>query len=282
MEERIAVEERLALVAGEGILPVEIARRLAPLGRLGAIYSLGGDRRALALWGADVVPLDRVDLAGVLGDMRRREITGVVLAGGVPKSTMYREHLLDDAMAALLHRLPDRNDHAVLGAVVAFLERSGFRVLRYGDLLEDLLAKEGVLGGRRPLPEEAADVAYGVGVASRLVSLSFGQTVVVRRGAVVAVEAMEGTDGAIERAGALAGGGTVVKLMRPDQDDRYDLPVVGAKTLRLMARWRLRCLAVERGRTLLLGGDALLRWADAEGIAVVGIDPRKVGAGDGI
>ena len=268
--------ERWALVAGDGALPEEIARRLATeKGRRGVIYVLGGRREALEPWGEVTISLERVCLASTVADMLRRGVRGVVLAGSVPKNTMYRASQLDDTMRDLLRRLPENNDHALLGAVVALLESSGLSVLRYGDVLDDLLAPEGILGCREPSSEEGADVAYGVTVASKLVPLSFGQTVVVRDRAVVAVEAMEGTDETLERAGRWAAGGAVVKLMRRDQDDRYDLPVVGPRTLRIMGRWGLRCLAVEKGRTILLDRKNFLALADAEGIAVVGIDPAR-------
>ena len=268
--------ERWALVAGGGALPEEIARRWALQGRRGVIYVLGGRAEVLRPWGEATVELDRVDLRGTVEDMRRRGVRRVVLAGTVPKNTIYRPSQMDGTLQELLRRLPDSNDHALLGAVVVALEGAGVTVMRYGDVLGDLMAEDGILGGRDPSPEEWGDVAYGVEVASRLVPLSFGQTVVVRRRAVVAVESMEGTDGTLERAGRLASGGVVVKLMRGDQDDRYDLPVVGPRTVRLMGRWGLGCLAVEKGRTIILDREKVMALAEAEGIAVVGVAPRRI------
>jgi DUF1009 family protein len=155
--------------------------------------------------------------------------------------------------------------------VVSYIEGAGIRVVPYADIIQDLLASEGQIAGREPTEREWDDLCYGRDLAGRVLHLSFGQTVVVCHRSVVAVEAMEGTDAALLRAGGLCKGGVVVKMMRIDQDMRYDLPTVGTKTLVTMARAGLKCLAVEADRTVILTPEHVRRVAADMGIAVVGV-----------
>jgi len=217
--------------------------------------------------------------------MLRRGVGAVTLAGTVPKRMMY-ETQLDPTLRALLAG-GSNDDHSLLGRIVAVFESAGLRVLPYTSYLADSLAPEGHVAGRDPSDAEAADIEYGRGVLSVTLPLSFGQSVVVAGGAVVAVEAMEGTDAMIRRAGELLGGrcakagadvsapssvgGVVVKMMRCDQDERYDVPVVGLSTLETMRDAGVSCLAVEAGRTLLLHPETFRERAAMWGIAVVGI-----------
>ena len=263
----------IALVAGEGTLPLEIARRLTDRGTPPVVYSLRENVGALSKFAWDVVVLSRLDLASTLADMKGRGIRRVLLAGVVPKTLLYQPAMLDAGARELVAGLAVRDDHSLLAALVQAFERLDLRVEGYRHLIEDLMAPSGEFAGRPLSEEERADVAYGMEVARVLLPLSFGQTVVVHRRSVVAVEAMEGTDAALLRAGSLCKGGTVVKMMRVDQDDRYDLPTVGPRTLHHMARAGLRCLAVEAGRTIVLEPQAFRETALAEGIAVTGVTP---------
>lgn len=265
------MESTVALFAGEGKLPLEIARRLTDRGVPPVVYALGEVEGALSRYALDLVTLPRLELGQALADLGRRGLTKVILAGVVPKTVMYKPSLMDEGLKRLLQHLPFRDDHSLLGAVVAAIESYGITVLPYRDLIIDLMAAAGPLAGRNPTEEEAADIHYGREVASTVLPLSFGQTVVVSSRAVVAVEAMEGTDATLLRAGGLVRQGVVVKMMRIDQDERYDLPTVGPATLRNMARAGLRCLAVEARRTIILEPEAFRRFAEEEEMAVVGI-----------
>lgn len=265
------MESTVALFAGEGKLPLEIARRLTDRGFPPVVYTLGETDSGLSRYALDRVSLPRLELGLALADLKKRGLTKVMLAGVVPKTVMYKPALLDEGLKRLLQHVPLRDDHSLLGAVVAAIESFGLSVLPYRDLIIDLMAPSGFIAGREPNREEAADVDYGLEVASSILPLSFGQTVVVSGRAVVAVEAMEGTDATLLRAGGLIRQGVVVKMMRADQDERYDLPTVGLGTLRNMARAGLRCLAVEAHRTILLDGKAFRDFAQKEGIAVTGV-----------
>jgi len=275
-----------ALIAGEGALPRLVAEHASRSGVQLIVYCLDDPSPYAGLDGVDAVPLPSysgsepdqsrgLDLSATIHDMLRRGARSVTLAGTVPKRMMYGSRL-DPSLRALLAK-GSNDDHSMLGRIVAAFESAGLRVLPYTSYLADNLAPEGHVAGRELSEKEAADIEYGRNVLSVTLPLSFGQSVVVAGGAVVAVEAMEGTDAMIRRAGKLLGGrsakaeGVVVKMMRFDQDERYDVPVVGASTLETMRSAGLSCLAVEAGRTLLLHPETFTERAEKWGIAVVGI-----------
>ena len=262
----------IALIAGDGDLPVEIARRLSLQGESLRIYALRESPDALKPYSDMVVNLLTTELEFAVRDMKMNGVKKIIMAGVVPKTLIYRPGVLDKMAQSLVAGLDERDDHSVLGAVVSFLTGLGFEVLSYRSLLLDLMAKEGHFAGRQPTPEEQKDVEYGVRMAQKLVSLSFGQTVVVHQKSVVAVEAMEGPDATLLRAGSLCKKGVVVKLMRSDQDERYDIPTVGPQTLRLMGKTGLSCLALHAGWTLIINPEEFYRVAAEENISVVGVD----------
>jgi DUF1009 family protein len=218
-----------------------------------------------------VVPLETPDLEFLIGDLAARGIGELMLAGLVQKNLMFRPETLGESLAGILESLDSRDDHSLLGAIIASIEKSGVKVLPYRDVIPDLLAPEGIVAGRSPLDAEMEDVAYAREVARTLLPLSFGQALAVYRKAVVAVEAIEGTDRMIKRAGELVPGGVLLKMMKGDQDERYDLPTVGPSTIENMASAGLTCLAVEADRTIVLEREEVARLAGETGIAVWGL-----------
>ncbi len=262
----------IALIAGEGKLPEEIVARLVQKNKPPLVYALGGDRKRFAPLNPDaVVPLKTPDLEFVLGDLAKRGIGKLMLAGLVPKTLIYRPEELGRSLGHVVESLDSRDDHSLLGAVVSTIERTGVAVVPYKDVIPDLLACEGCVAGRVPGDAEMEDITYARKVARTILPLSFGQTLAVYRKAVVAVEAMEGTDGMIKRAGKLVRGGVLLKMMREDQDERYDLPTVGPSTIENMASAGLTCLAVEADRTIVLERTHFARLARETGIAVWGL-----------
>ena len=174
-----------------------------------------------------------------------------------------------------------KNTDSLIGGVADALSREGITLLPSTALLGDQMATVGAMSRRKPGGGERQDIAYGVKVARALAALDLGQTVVIKDRAAVALEAMEGTDEVIRRAGRLAGEGTtVVKLAKPRQDMRFDVPVVGPRTLEAMREAGARTLAVEAGRTLLLDRTAVVGAADGAGIALWGIDPEAIGTNE--
>lgn len=271
-----------ALIAGDGALPGEVARRMAEAGIDVTIYSFipeSGDRFPF-LPGSRVVSLTDLPGAGgglslqaFLADLAARGIRTAGMAGLIPKTAMYGA-ALDGTLRGLL-KDEENDDHALLGRIAATLEKLGVRVFHYGAFLQESMAAEGVIAGRAFSDDERADVAYGKKILAATLPLSFGQAVVAARGAIVAIEAMEGTDKMIRRAGELLKGaaGAVVKMMRPDQDSRYDIPTVGANTLREMAETGLTALALEAGRVIIIEREKFASLAEELSIAVEGILP---------
>jgi DUF1009 family protein len=205
--------------------------------------------------------------------LRSEGVTEAVMAGQVKHRQIFSDIVPDLKMMSLLARLAVRNTDSLIGAVADFLAREGIRLLPSTALLQDHMATPGAMTRRKPSKDELQDVAYGRQVARTLAGMDLGQTVVVKDRAAVALEAMEGTDEVIRRAGKLAGPGTtVVKVAKPRQDMRFDVPVVGAGTLEVMREAAARVLALEAGRTLLLDKETFLAQADDAGIAVWGME----------
>jgi DUF1009 family protein len=177
----------------------------------------------------------------------------------------------------VLRRLKGRNTDAIIAAVADALNDQGITLIDSTSFLEPLLAREGVLTRRRPTDDEIRDLDFGYRVADQIAGLDVGQTIAVKSSAVVAVEAMEGTDAVIARAGQLAGSGVcIVKVAKPQQDMRFDVPVVGVATIEAMAAAGATVLSVDAGKTLMVDGEAIIAAADDSGICLIG---RRVGPG---
>jgi UDP-2,3-diacylglucosamine hydrolase len=221
------------------------------------------------------------ELSKLIETFKREGVTRAVMAGQVKHKQIFSSIKPDWRLAKLLLSLGTRNTDSLLGAVAKVLADEGIVLENSTALLEPLLARAGVLTRRSPANQERKNIEYGRAVAGRLGEYDIGQTVVIAEAACVAVEAMEGTDATITRAGeimrSLEGDSstldralTVVKLAKPTQDMRFDVPVVGVATIEAMKRARASCLAIDAGRCLLLDGDAIVRAADEAGIAVIG------------
>lgn len=229
------------------------------------------------------------ELSRLIEVFHKEGVESAVMAGQVKHKQIFSSIRPDWRLAKLLLNLRTRNTDMLLGAVAKVLGDEGIELISSTQFLEPLLAEEGSLteamGGRGPTEDELKNIEYGLGVARAVAGFDIGQTVVVAAQACVAVEAMEGTDATIERAGLLmksmeAEDGapastlerrlTVVKVAKPNQDMRFDVPVIGIRTIETMAQAGASCLSVEAGRTLLFDREALLKRATEAGICVVG------------
>ena len=210
------------------------------------------------------------ELSRTIELLHREGVKHAVMAGQVKHNKIFSSIRPDWQLAKLLFSLPAKNTDSLIGAVARVLEGEGIELVNSTKFLGPLLAAEGVLTRRSPDAAEAADIAYGRDVAQKIAGLDLGQTVVVRDLACVAIEAMEGTDETIERAARITGGQrlAVVKVSKPAQDMRFDVPVIGLKTIEVMRRSNATALAVDAGRTLLFERDDLIRAADDAGIAI--------------
>jgi len=220
------------------------------------------------------------ELSKLIETFHREGISRAIMAGQVKHKQIFSSIRPDLRLAKLLLNLRTRNTDALLGAIAKVLGDEGIMLENSTALLEPLQARPGVLSKRKPSEQENNNVEYGRAVARQLAQYDIGQTVVVADGACVAVEAMEGTDATIERAGhlmasleakasTLSRALTVVKIAKPNQDMRFDVPVIGIHTIDVMRAAAATCLAVDAGKCLLLDGDAVIDAADAGQIAVV-------------
>jgi UDP-2,3-diacylglucosamine hydrolase len=247
--------------------------------------------RAAADSGIRVHWLSLGELSRLIDTFQREGVQQAVMAGQVKHKQIFSSIRPDWRLAKLLLNLRTRNTDMLLGAVAKVLDDEGIELIPSTAYLEPLLAPPGVLTARAPSDAERQDIAYGREAARHLAAYDLGQTVVIAAQACVAVEAMEGTDAAIERAGSLmrtlddhpsdqsspgtptlARSLTIVKVAKPKQDLRFDVPVIGTRTIETMRAAGATCLAIEAGRTLLFDRDAVRALADAAGIAVIAIE----------
>jgi DUF1009 family protein len=212
--------------------------------------------------------------------LHQEGVKRAVMAGQVKHNKIFSSIRPDWRLAKLLFSLPAKNTDSLIGAVARVLEDEGIELVDSTKFLGPLLPAAGVLTQRAPDASESADIEYGRQVAHQIAGLDLGQTVVVRDRACVAVEAMEGTDETIERAARIAGGQklAVVKVSKPRQDMRFDVPVIGLKTIEVMRRSNATSLAIDAGRTLLFDREALIRAADEAGIAIQAFAPDSAEA----
>ncbi len=198
-------------------------------------------------------------------------VTQAVMAGQVKHVKLFADIVPDLTLVGVLMRLKARNTDALISGIADVLRDHGIALVDSTAFLTPLLAREGVLTRRAPTEEQRADLAFGYRIADAVAALDIGQTIAVKAAAVVAVEAMEGTDAVIARAGQLAGRGVrVVKVAKPQQDMRFDVPVVGVSTIEAMQAVGADALSVDAGKTLMIDGDAVIKAADEAGIAIVG------------
>jgi hypothetical protein len=207
--------------------------------------------------------------------LREAGVSEAVMVGKVLKTNLFGDvqALRPDARAlGLLARLRERSDDSILGAIADELAGDGIVLRPQTELLPELVAREGVLGAVAPTPAQRAEIDFAFPIAKKLGEVDVGQTVVVRERAVLALEAIEGTDAAIRRGAALGGPGVcVMKVAKPRQDPRFDVPTVGPDTLAVLEEVRASVLAVEAERTLVVEPDEVVRRADRAGIVLVGV-----------
>ncbi len=214
------------------------------------------------------------EIGRLLELLKAEQVNKVILAGQVKHSKLYSAIPPDSLVKRVLGSMKRKNTNALLGAFVKMLESQGIHVLDSTSFLKPILAGAGSLTSREPNSDERADLKYGREVAKRIADLDLGQTVVVLDRACVAVEAMEGTDAVIERAASFSHGKrlAVVKVARPSQDMRFDVPVVGVKTIEVMKRSNATALGVDAEKTLLFERQELLKLANEAGIAIMGFN----------
>jgi DUF1009 family protein len=216
------------------------------------------------------------ELSRVLDLLHQEGVTRAVMAGQVKHTKLFSSIRPDWKLAKLIFSLPRKNTDSLIGAVARVLEDEGIQLVDSTTFLKPLLPEPGVLTRRAPDARESGDIAYGREIAGHVAGLDLGQTVVISDRACVAVEAMEGTDETIERAARLAAGKplVVVKVAKPRQDMRFDVPVVGLRTVEVMRRSHATALAIDACRTLLFERPRVIEVADEAGIAIEAFAPH--------
>jgi DUF1009 family protein len=284
---------KLGLIAGNGRFPFLLLDAARAHGLEVVVAAIKEetdpemDERAAADSGVRVYWLSLGELSKLIETFQKEDVTRAVMAGQVKHKQIFSSVRPDWRLAKLLLSLRSKNTDMLLGAIAKVLGDEGIELISSTAYLEPLLAKAGVLTARAPSEQEQNDIAYGREVALSVAGYDIGQTVVVASQACVAVEAMEGTDAALERAGAImktmAAEGdastfdrslTVVKVAKPKQDMRFDVPVIGLRTIEAMEHAQATCLAIEADRTLIFDRDTVLLRANTAKIAIVAVEWR--------
>ena len=265
--------KKLGLIAGNGRFPLIFAQAAKCAGLSVIAVAHRGETDSAIEAVADKVTWVYVGQLGkIIRTFQRFGVSEAVMAGGIRKVKLFGNFRPDLRGARFLAGLKSREDDALLRGIANELESDGIRVVESTLCVPQIISAQGVLTKRAPAEEEWQDIKLGFTIAKEVGRLGIGQTVIVKKQVVLAVEAVEGTDAAIRRAGALAKAGcVVVKVSKPQQDLRFDVPAVGIETINRMHEVRAAVLAVEAGKTILLEKDELLRQADQYGMAVVGV-----------
>src|SRR5438270_12903180 len=269
----LMANQKLGLIAGNGRFPMLVLDAARAQGHQVVVAAIKEETfPEIEQHGATAVHwMSLGELSRLIDTFKREGVTQAIMAGQVKHKQIFSAIRPDWRLAKVLMSLRSKNTDALIGAVAKVLEDEGITLLNSTAFLEPLLAKPGVRTRRGPTDDEKKNIAYGREAARRLAEYDIGQTVVIAESACIAVEAMEGTDAVILRAGeiikslgeAANRALTVVKVAKPNQDMRFDVPVVGVATIVVMRKAGATCLAIDAGKCLLLGGDAIIQAADA-------------------
>ncbi|OGW86703.1 MAG: hypothetical protein A3C35_04045 [Omnitrophica bacterium RIFCSPHIGHO2_02_FULL_46_11] len=267
------MSKTLGLITGNGILPELLAREARKVGRRVAVCAIEGETNPSISLLADATEWIRLGQLGrIIKFFNGQGVREAVMAGKITKTNLFKGNIRPDLeMIKALAKAKNHSDDSLLGGIADHLERKGIKLLNSTAFLsEETLPQRGILTMRKPSKKELIDIDFGWHLAKQMGRLDIGQTVVVKNQAVLAVEAIEGTDQAILRGGALgAGQVVVVKVAKPNQDMRFDVPTVGLGTLEAMIEAKASVLAFEAGKTIILERKRFIEKANAHKIAVV-------------
>jgi DUF1009 family protein len=269
------MSEKIGLIAGKGQFPLLFAEAAQRRGlEVVAVAHRNETDPAIE----SIAQQCRWIYVGQVGKLVRAfkeaQVTRAVMAGGVSRGRLFRDFRPDFRALAIIRRAGAGHDDRILRALAAELETEGITIVSPLLYLDEMLAAPGQLSRRRPTAAELEDISYGFTIAKQVGRLDLGQCVVVRRQVVTALEAIEGTDDTIRRGGHLAGAGAVVvKVSKPRQDLRFDMPTVGKNTIAVMREVEAGVLAIEAGKTLIFDRQEMLALADQAGIAIWGVAP---------
>ena len=268
-----ASTETIGLIAGGGQFPLLVAEAARKRGfSVLAVAHLGETDPSLSEKVDEVIWIRLGQLGQLIKALKKKKVTKSLMAGTITKRRMFEDIRPDLKGLAIISKVALFHDDGILRAVADELAREGIEIVSSTQYLPELVAPQGCLTKRKPNKSEKEDIDFGFQVAKELGRLDIGQCVVVRKKTILAVEAIEGTDAAIRRGGDLAReGAVVVKVSKPHQDLRFDVPAVGLGTVKAMAEVKAAALAVESGKTLLFDKDEMITYADELRIAIVSV-----------
>jgi len=274
----VEIPETLGIIAGLGSYPWQLARSARAQGvrRIVAFAFRGETERIISKYADEVVWLRLGRISALLDAVQSRGIVHLVMAGQIKPTRLFSLRL-DSRALQIMKTLKQRNAHTIFGAVISELQTIGAKLLPAYRFMETEMPPAALMSRRAPDERELADIRLGAKVAKTTSELDIGQTVVVKEGTILAVEGFEGTDETILRAGRLGGpGAVVVKVAKLGHDMRFDIPVIGMQTFRILRKAKISCLAVEAGRTILLEREKLIAEADRLNIAFTGFDVARL------
>lgn len=265
--------KKIGLIAGNGKFPLMFARAAHSRGLEVVAVAIKNDT---SFWITPLVKkvywLSLKDYAKMFDIFKKENIQKVIMAGQVNPRNLFYKEVGDEALRTLLAAIKDKRPDTVFGAVADKLAEQSIELIDSTLFLEDYFPQKGVLTKCAPDSRTWEDIQFGFDMAKKIAGLDIGQTLVIKNGAIVAVEAIEGTDAAILRGGKIANGGIVViKVSKPDQDLRFDIPVVGPRTIKYLSKVRAKCLAIEARKTLVIDVALCVKMAERENICIVAL-----------
>lgn len=266
--------EKIGLIAGKSEYPLLFAKAAKTRGLSVIAVAIEGEtKEELKLLVDKLYWINLGDLKKLFEIFKGEDIKKAVMVGGITKSRILKEPLeLDEEIKMILSKASDKKDATLLSLISSKLNSAGVELLDSTLFLEEFLAREGVLTKIKPSQPEMEDIRFGFDIAKKIASFDIGLSILVKDKAVIAVEGIEGTDEMIKRGGRLAGQGTtVVKVARPNQDMRFDIPVIGPETIRSMSQVKATCLAIEAGKTLIIDNAETISLADDNGISIIAV-----------
>ena len=272
MQSTLVGRKIIGLIAGNRKFPFLFARAARDQGYQIVAAGIVGDTFPLLFFSVDKFKYFKVgELKKLFEYFHKNSVSEVIMAGQVNQDNLFNPAVkLDEEFQVLSDALRDRKADTIFSAVADRLNKEGMTLLDSTFLLKKYLAPRGTLTKRGPSESELKDVEFGLNIAKLVGGIDIGQTVVIKEKAIVAIEAMEGTDNAIARGGEIARtGAVVVKTSKPAQDNRFDVPVIGPKTIQIMTRVKASCLAIEAGKTLIIDREKTVSLANKAGICLV-------------
>lgn len=270
---RLNGTKKIGLIAGNGKFPLLFAHEASRHGLEVVAIAIKKDTSFLiSPLVKKVYWLSLKEYSRMFEIFKKEDIKKVIMAGQVNPRNLFYKNVGDETLRNLLEAIADKRPDTIFSAVADMLAKHDIELVDSTLLLERFLPEKGILTKTKPDEKVWQDIHLGFAMAKHVAGIDIGQTLVVKNGSIVAVEALEGTDAAIRRGGKLANGGIVViKVSKPNQDMRFDIPVVGPRTIKNLYRVKGRCLAIEAGKTLMIDRDICIRMADRKRISIVAV-----------